>query len=794
MKHIYLLTFKDLHSTFNLFSYTSELTTQFLNFDVTRDDVQKLDTSKIHFYDFSQKNSKEYFLQKISNKLKDLSINKTKNSDLILSLKNWETVPKNTSLGKLILNNIVNDLNSINKDAFLTVEAKSELVTEYLALLLALYQNAAIYKKNVAIELERELLNPGKNSLEEKLIGKNPILSTDYSSNRLANLVEFKNENLEKIKLSDEITTKNFNWIVDESFLSRSWDNEEYSLLKVKENFSNIQQISPQLLEQDEFFDKICDIFILYFKEKVGRSYTRDRLEIAEDFFQLFNDAKILKDILNRFFNSSVFLNKMMDKENLIILIALSQESVERYPANHRGSNAVDKNVINNVLENFLSTKKGIKVLSETHSMLNYLPLIPATLMKDLEVVGWVSENASKFRGDSKYNLLNCYLEKVFKEKEEVTFDFLLKAFTHSQPHSLEMGWEARNLCRKVFTSGQITDAQIVELMQHQFNYICSVIDICEGETYFKSRSDDFYTNLLTTGKQKINFSGEQNYKTLGVIKKVIPDSFYNSEKNIETFIECLGFENYITKNKDHPLGKYLLNHPGALQNALRVRPKIIEDFSLDLTLYYNPDNLKYIGIRKLVQEASWSQAYKSSGFQGVVYNLHKEMSLEEQQKLIDIDALYYCAVSPELKLDKNNAVNFITKILSLSGRDMRSNEESWFSLHKVPKEVFNDRDFCIMILDRVMKVDAKTTASLIPKDFWYNRAFILSFAKALDKTNSLEILNYLPLDIKKFFTSFEIKKGENFSFISNYFIRLDLSQDLVSNPALPSSAKKSKI
>lgn len=182
--------------------------------------------------------------------------------------------------------------------------------------------------------------------------------------------------------------------------------------------------------------------------------------------------------------------------------------------------------------------------------------------------------------------------------------------------------------------------------------------------------------------------------------------------------------------------------------------------------------------------------AYDNSSVKMALKNFANKPEAE-QQEMVKHNALFYYFASEKIKLDREKAAHYFGALLGLK-------EQSSFSLQfreqDIPQQFFKDHEFCALLVKNYGATCPKKIASVIEPKLWFNQKFILNLCEAIDERKNIALIEFLPAPAKKFFASFSLEAGNYTEFMKNYFVRVNLNQELAERTAPPPQTKRHKI
>lgn len=102
-------------------------------------------------------------------------------------------------------------------------------------------------------------------------------------------------------------------------------------------------------------------------------------------------------------------------------------------------------------------------------------------------------------------------------------------------------------------------------------------------------------------------------------------------------------------------------------------------------------------------------------------------------------------------------------------------NREKDVSWKLIPSQLWSKKSFCL----KALEINSQSM-KCIPQGFLNQKSFLLELCKEIDSHNiSIECFNYTKKEIKQFFDSFEIEIGNYENFMTSYFSRENLLNDL---------------
>lgn len=544
---------------------------------------------------------------------------------------------------------------------------------------------------------------------------------------------------------------ENFLWEIDNSLIVNNWADPDYVLLKVVEKINNLSFIDKQLLNDTDFTEKI----VLTILEKIRIHVYKNediltQIGINEQFYK--NSIVPLFEQIDSFSNET--LHKYTDTLYKVYQfnkkLGISNEKIKSYFKDYFSvldKNSVvftdditnfiqffdEKNIIkSHIIEKIKDIKSKSRVTNQKTILESVFEHFPHLEDKNL-ILQLLDTHPIKdiyFRSFSYGDALIKFTKKL-NEQEMMEFInhssqtklFIEKYLLENYKFSFEVKENFIN---------QVLNYNLKNNPDHSIDWICSLISM--NKQYIQNN----YERILDLN---INF----NYQTLDIKNKLLT---------------CLYKDSNLLRKKisERTLQKDFKEH--VLKNNLQI---FIKDNKLDLTL------LSHISWQEL--KSTFTYSYGNTLLSKIT-----QLDIAQATEFTKKEPLNYIFLSTKCKLDIDLSKNFLYATITKNKHDLLS------LFHHIPEALFQNAEISLICIDNYLNKNENIYLSKIPKKLWNNKDFILKVCHKMDKSTTSQneqLISTLPDNIQLFFKKFELKTGNYESFISTYIEKKELNKEI---------------
>lgn len=561
---------------------------------------------------------------------------------------------------------------------------------------------------------------------------------------------------------------ENFLWEIDNSLIVNHWADPDYVLLKVVEKINNLTFIDQQLLNDPIFTEKI----VIAILEKI-------RIHVYKN-----EDILIQIGINDKFYKNSIApLFDQIDSFSNENLYKYTDTLYKVYQFNKKlGINNDSNEKIKSYFKNYFSVLDKDSVVF-TDDITNFIQFFDEKNLIKPHVIEKIKDIKSKSRVTNQKTIL----ESVFEHFPHLEDKNLILQLLETHP--------VKDIYFRSFSYGdalikftkKLNEQQMMEFINYSSqNKLFIEKYLLEGYKFSFEIKEDFINQVLNhTLKNNPDNSIDWICSLILMNKKYIENNYerildlninfnYQTQEIKNKLLTCLYKDSDLLRKKisEKTLQKEFREH--MLKNNSQI---FIQDNKLDYTL------LSHISSQELKSTFMYSSG-------NTLLSKITQLDIVQATEFTKKEPLNYIFLSTKCKLDIELSKKFLYATITKNKHDL-------FALfHHIPDVIFQNAEISLICIDNYLNNNEKIYLSKIPKKLWNNKDFILKVCHKMDKSTTdqnEQLISTLPDNIQLFFKKFELKTGNYESFISTYIEKKELNQEIVAKNSQQNTADKKK-
>lgn len=570
--------------------------------------------------------------------------------------------------------------------------------------------------------------------------------------------------------------TLDFDWDVSPSYLETSWSDLEYALKKCNVSISNILNVDPKLLVDNENYLKFAHHFLSHFQVFNSKDSYSYAWNLSANGFKDFGSKENTHKAVNLFLSDNRFLNVVKANPNLAIqILAGFWKTCHNHDRNLYYTGTSAENILLSIFREILKDTSIISLCSR-----NEIIFLSGLLTeKNLLSKDWqdfiLNPNFPGKTLQENNGAIKSYWKMYEKTQDEELLITILKSL--SPPDLDSIGWSATDKIKNFLKD--ISEELLKTLINANPTLIMNVLNRTgsphEILNSLSARSEAFLDSLWNKALDKENSFSAIDRLCYFDIAQSSPIEKFKTPAFINAMLETLDYTIHLKKG-DKINTPYIVSQPALLAKILK------KSKSIDVSLIPSQTLCQ----AQILDAFEYGEVVDITGqMENPFLALQKYLSLEEQKSLVLRRPEYLRSCAPAIKRDKDCVLQYLTLI--------KKSRFDYFNTDVVEKEYWSSPDFCAQIVDFCGLETFKKLKLQINPLVWNNQNFALKMAGHLDKLEQEEYDEFIsacaPHNVKKFFAALELKPGTMTPVLESCFLKLKL----VSNP-LPLASPRHKI